>query len=161
MIDTNFRKKLLPKDEAWIILNNLQQFNGTDQIETIIRKLSQLEDHVILGSFLELFKEAHDCYKELGSYPDMEWMIVNFKKSRDLKKTDTPYSNMILEDFNKVLDREILRQRIEDEIINSDNPDINAFRSLSTEMAKYAEQVTEQAKLTKDDIISLYDNYKK
>ena len=92
-------KKLLPAEQSWLILNNLQQFNDKPQfIEELLNKLYILKDHVILGMFVDYYEEAYkNYYEKHGSFPDMVWFQNSFKKSKPLKILDDDFSMSLYE----------------------------------------------------------------
>lgn len=156
-------KKLLPAEQCWLILNNLQQFNDkANLIEDLLNKLYILKDHPILGMFVDYYEEAYkNYYEKHGSFPDMVWFQNSFKKSKPLKVLDDDFSMSLYEDFMKTVDYEILKQKLAENVVNNNEVNTQSLINLANEMTKFADKSVEQPKMTKIDLKDMYKNYAK
>lgn len=158
-------KQLLPAELCWLILNNLKQFNDKPQlIKEIFDKLLKLKDHVTLGMFVDYFEEVYNNYFEKhNSFPDMAWLQANFKRSKPLKIMDDEFSMSIFEDFNKILDYAILKQKLITEIVETDdvNVDTQNLLNVATELNKFADKSVDKPLMTKAGLKDMYREYAK
>lgn len=158
-------KQLLPAELSWLILNNLQQFDGKPQlIKELLDKLYKLKDHVTLGMFVDYYEEVYNNYFEKhGSFPDMAWLQANFKRSKPLKIMDDDFSMSIFEDFNKILDHALLKQELVQKVIETDDNNINTqdLLDIATKLNKFADKSVEKPLMTKTDLKDMYKEYAK
>jgi len=160
-LSEEYRKKLLPAELNWIVLNNLQLFNDKPMlIEELYFKISKLTEHPILSNFIEIYREVYSVYyNRHNSFPDIAWLDANFR-GKNLKITDNVFSMTLYEDLVKIIDGEILMQDIKKGILEKDSFSIDDIRGVTSKMVKYTESNNEIPAITKDTILNMYDNYK-
>lgn len=164
-MERNYEKQLLPAELCWLILNNLKQFDDKPQlIKDLLTKLNKIKDHPILGMFVDYFEEVYNNYFEKhNSFPDMAWLQANFKKSKPLKIMDDDFSMSIFEDFNKIVDYILLKQKLIETIVDTDDINVNTqnLLNVATELNKFADKSVEKPQMTKAGLKDMYKEYAK
>lgn len=162
-MDREDEKKYAVGEYHWHILNNLSEFNDkSDLIREMYDKMKHfLPEHVILSPFYELYETVLEYYDRHKSFPDMDWITVNYAKSnRILKRLDDPFSIKVYEDCKKLIDAEIIKVRCAN-IVNTVNPDPSSLRALTDMISRYCDNADGIPLLDKQGIINLYEEYAK
>jgi hypothetical protein len=75
-----FREKIMPTQWFWCILNNLDKFDNKPKLMLdLIDKFKRVEDHRVLSTLREIIEAIERGYYELGKFPDIAWLKLNFK----------------------------------------------------------------------------------
>lgn len=161
-MNEEYRKKLVPAELNWLVINNLQKFDDKPLlIEDLYLKISKLSNHPILSMFIDYYKVAYtEYYDKHKKFPDMAWLDANFKQSKPLKVLDNAFSMTIYEDLIKVVDREILRLEVANKFVDEELPTIEDIKELTNKMSKFANSSQEVPTVTKDSLLNMYAKFK-
>lgn len=161
-MDREDEKRYTLDEYNWHILNNLEQFNDkANLIENLYLKMRQyLPEHAIVSKFYDYYKTVLEYYEVHKSFPNIQWLEVNYAKTAKLKRTDGDFSIQVYEDLCKQIDVEIIKKDCAN-IVQSVSVDPSTLRSLTSLISKYCDNASGIPVLSKNDIIGMYDEYTK
>lgn len=152
----------MPTQWFWCILNNLDKFDSKPELMLdLINKFKRIEDHRVLSTLRVIIEAIEKGYYELGKFPDIAWLKLNFKGNISIIISNDEFSMQIYNSLNRYLDQELLKQELYKKIIDQENLDLEEVRSLTKAMSNYTDRFAELEKATKSKILNLYDEYKK
>lgn len=161
-MEQSFREKIMPTQWFWCILNNLDKFDKRPELMLeLIAKFKKIEDHRVLSTLRVIIEAVEKGYYELGKFPDIAWLKLNFKNNISIIISNDQFSMQIYNSLNRYLDQELLKQELYSKIIDQENLDLDEVRSLTKAMSTYTDRSAELEKVTKAKILGLYDEYKK
>lgn len=156
------REKIMPSQWSWHIINNLQKFNDKpDMILTLIKKMRKLEDHTFFGTQLPIYECIGNFWNQNSKFPDVNWLSLTFKDNITIISTADEFSMQVYESFNKYLEQELLRKKLEETVNGKDVFDPNEIRKLSQAMTSYSDQVTDEFWDSRESLVNSYDEYSK
>ena len=156
-----FRDKIMPTQWFWCILNNLDKFDSKPKLMLdLIDKFKKIEDHKVLSTLREIIEAIERGYYELGKFPDIAWLKLNFKGNIAIIISNDEFSMQMYDSLDRYLDQEFLKQEVNKRIVETDNLDLDEVRSLTKFMSNYTDRSSEIPKATKDKIKNLYTEYK-
>ena len=160
-MEQSFREKIMPTQWFWCILNNLDKFDSKPKLMLdLIDKFKRIEDHRVLSTLREIIEAIEKGYYELGKFPDMAWLKLNFKGNIAMIVSNDEFSMQMYDSLDRYLDQEILKQEINKRIVEQENLDLDDVRALAKSMSLYTDRSSEMPKATREKILNLYDNYK-
>lgn len=162
-MDREDEKKYALNEYHWHIINNLKEFNDkADLIKNMYLKMTQyLQGHTIIAPFLELYETILSYHDRHKTFPDMQWLEVNYAKTnRLLKKIDGTFSIKVYEDCIKMMDAEIIKKNCA-AIVNTVNPDSSSLRALTDMISKYCDNAEGITPMSKQGLIDMYEEYAK
>ena len=156
-----FREKIMPTQWFWCILNNLDKFNAKpDLMLDLIQKFKKIEDHRVLSTLRVIIEAIERGYYELGKFPDLAWLKLNFKGNIAIIVSNDEFSMQMYDSLDRYLDQELLKQELNKKIVENDNLDLDEVRALTKAMANYTDRASELPKATRNKVKELYANYK-
>lgn len=159
-MEQEFRDKIMPTQWFWCILNNLDKFNDKpDLILDLIGKFKKIEDHRILSTLKVIIEAVEKGYNELGKFPDVAWLKLNFKGNIAIIISNDEFSMQIYESMDRYLDQELIKQEINRRIVEKDNPTLEDYRRLIKDITTFSDRIEESPEQTKERLINLYDEY--
>lgn len=157
-----FREKIMPTQWFWCILNNLDKFDGKPELMLdLIAKFKRIEDHRVLSTLRVIIEAIERGYYELGKFPDVAWLKLNFKGNISIIISNDEFSMQMYDSLDRYLDQELLKQELNKSIVETDNLDLDKVRELTKAMANYTDRSSEITTSTRKKISDLYDEYKK
>lgn len=157
-----FREKIMPTQWFWCILNNLDKFDNRPELMfDLIEKFKRIEDHRVLSTLRVIIEAIERGYHELGKFPDVAWLKLNFKGNIAIIISNDEFSMQMYDSLDRYLDQELLKQELNKNIVEEDNLDLDKVRELTKAMANYTDRSTEIAKSTRNKVRDLYNEYKK
>ena len=161
-MEQSFRDKIMPTQWFWCILNNLDKFDSKPELMLdLIAKFKRIEDHRVLSTLRVIIEAIERGYYELGKFPDIAWLKLNFKGNISIIITNDEFSMQIYNSLNRYLDQELLKQDLYNKIVDQENLDLDEVRNLTKSMSNYTDRSTEIEKATRSTIENLYTEYKK
>lgn len=156
-----FRDKIMPTQWFWCILNNLDKFDSKPElILSLVEKFRKIEDHRVLSTLRVIIEAIEKGYNELGKFPDMAWLKLNFKGNIAMIISNDEFSMQIYNSLDRYLDQELLKQNLSKKIVERDNLDLDEVRALTRDMANYTDKASDIPKATRNKVKGLYNNYK-
>ena len=160
-MEQSFRDKIMPTQWFWCILNNLDKFDNKPELMLeLIEKFKKIEDHRVLSTLRVVIEAVERGYHELGKFPDIAWLKLNFKGNIAMIISNDEFSMQMFDSLNRYLDQEYLKQEINKKIVESDNVDLDEARRLTKALATYTDRSSETPKSTRMRVRGLYENYK-
>ena len=157
-----FREKIMPTQWFWCILNNLDKFDSRPELMLdLIAKFKKIEDHRVLSTLRVIIEAIERGYYELGKFPDVAWLKLNFKGNIAIIISNDEFSMQMYDSLDRYLDQELLKQELNKNIVEMDNLDLDKVRALTKAMASYTDRASEVTKSTRTKVRDLYSEYKK
>lgn len=157
-----FREKIMPTQWFWCIINNLNKFDSRPELMLdLIEKFKKIEDHRVLSTLRIIIESIEKGYHELGKFPDIAWLKLNFKGNIAIIISNDEFSMQMYDSLDRYLDQELLKQELYKKVVDRDNLDLDEVRDLTKAMANYTDRSSEIAKATKSKVKDLYSEYKK
>ena len=157
-----FREKIMPTQWFWCILNNLDKFNSKPELMLdLIEKFKKIEDHRVLSTLRIIIEAIEKGYYELGKFPDIAWLKLNFKGNISIIISNDEFSMQMYNSLDRYLDQELLKQELYNKVVDKENLDLDEVRDLTKAMANYTDRSSEVVKATRSKVKELYSEYKK
>lgn len=157
-----FREKIMPTQWFWCILNNLDKFDSKPKLMLdLIDKFKKIEDHRVLSTLREIIEAIEKGYYELGKFPDLAWLKLNFKGNIAMIVSNDEFSMQMYDSLDRYLDQEYLKQEVNKKIVEKENLDLDEVRNITRFMSGYTDRTSEIPKATRDKVRNLYKEYKK
>ena len=157
-----FREKIMPTQWFWCILNNLDKFNSKPELMLdLIEKFKKIEDHRVLSTLRIIIEAIEKGYYELGKFPDIAWLKLNFKGNISIIISNDEFSMQMYNSLDRYLDQELLKQELYKKVVDKENLDLDEVRDLTKAMANYTDRSSEVVKATRSKVKDLYSEYKK
>ena len=161
-MEQSFREKIMPTQWFWCIINNLDKFDSKPELMLdLINKFKKIEDHRVLSTLRVVVESIEKGYYELGKFPDVAWLKLNFKGNISILISNDEFSMQMYDSLNRYLDQEYLKQEINKKIVESENIDLDEARNITKALANYTDRSSEVPKSTRLRVKNLYDEYKK
>lgn len=157
-----FREKIMPTQWFWCILNNLDKFNNRPELMLeLIAKFKRIEDHRVLSTLRVIIEAIEKGYYELGKFPDIAWLKLNFKGNISIIISNDEFSMQMYNSLDRYLDQELLKQELYNKVVDKENLDLDEVRGLTKALANYTDRASEVTKATRSKVKDLYSEYKK
>ena len=161
-MEQSFREKIMPTQWFWCLINNLDKFDSKPELVLdLIEKFKKIEDHRVLSTLRVVVEAIEKGYNELGKFPDVAWLKLNFKGNISIIISNDEFSMQMYDSLNRYLDQEYLKQEISRKIVETENIDLDDARLLTKALATYTDRSSEIPKSTRLRVTNLYDDYKK
>ena len=128
-MEQSFREKIMPTQWFWCIINNLDKFNNRPELMLdLIEKFKRVEDHRVLSTLRVIIETIERGYKELGKFPDIAWLKLNFKGNISIIISNDEFSMQMYNSLDRYLDQELLKQELYNKVVDKENLDLDEVR---------------------------------